>query len=43
MDSSVYFSEEKDVSAHHVITTWQSLERIDKNKNKDPEGKTDIR
>lgn len=39
MDSSVYFSEEKDVSAHHVITTWQSLERIDKNKNKDPEAR----
>lgn len=36
MDASVYFSEEKDVSSKHVITTWQSLERLDKDKNKSP-------
>lgn len=39
MDVSVYFSEEKDVSAQHVITTWQSLERIVKDKNKSPVAK----
>lgn len=39
MDASVYYSDEKDVSAHHVITTWQSLERLDKEKNKNPEAR----
>ena len=38
MDVSVYFSEEKDVSATR-ITTWQSLERIVKDKNKSPVAK----
>lgn len=39
MDVSMYYSDSKDVSAHHVITTWQSLEEIDKNKNKSPEAR----
>lgn len=39
MDASMYYSEEKDVDAHHVITTWQSLERLDSDKNKSPEAR----
>lgn len=39
MSCSMYYSDSKDVSAHHVITTWQSLEQLDKDKNKSPEAR----